>query len=157
MNANRWMCKQSMMRCDVWWVWMNDYENFGQSKRWIPMNIAVTSNYWWSLISAMQCKDGEVNIDLYAPEYSRRRKLERYELLDECGWISVQQAMTDASNSRWHWSCPQTLSLNVSSWFILIFWIYLIFMDNFLSFTCCCTHSSCEENETNARMLWPFF
>ena len=30
-NANR-----SMMRCDVWRVWMNDYEKLGQSKKMNP-------------------------------------------------------------------------------------------------------------------------
>ena len=126
MQIDEWVCKQSMMRCDVWRVWMNDLwktwskqkdesDEYGGNK---PLLMIIDQCF------TMQRWIGK--IDLYAPEYSRRRKLERYELLDECGWISVQQAMTDASNSRWHWSCPQTLSLNVSSWFILIFWIYLI-------------------------------
>ena len=64
---------------------MNDYEKLGQSKKMNPDEYGGNKQLLMIIDQCFTMQRWIGKIDLYAPEYSRRRKLERYELLDECG------------------------------------------------------------------------
>ena len=96
------------------------------SRRWIRMNM-YNRNYGGLVL----CKS-KMEIDQCALSciHEDENFKDMMNLLDECGWIQVQQAMTDAGNWRWHWSCvgTQTLSVNVSSWFMPLTFLICLFL-----------------------------
>ena len=157
MQIDEWVCKQSMMRCDVWRVWMNDLwktwskqkdesDEYGGNK---PLLMIIDQCF------TMQRCIGK-NWPICTRVFTKKQTWKIWII----GWMWMNLGPT---SNDWREQLALTLILSPNSVTQCVVLIYLDFldlfdfMDNFLSFTCCCTHSSCEENETNARMLCPFF
>ena len=144
--------------CGVW-VCMWKCERFMKklAKKMNHNEYGGNSNYRWSVL--YKSKDEDVKMDWYALVYSWRRTLQRYEFI---GWIWMNPGPT---SNDWREQLVLTLILlwgdpnYVTQCVVLIcadfFWFICFIL--IFCFTCGCTDNFCVANETNARMLWPFF
>ena len=135
------MCKQSMMR---WLWWLDEWfmETLVKAKRWMPMNMAITDDQCYTMQRWRRKNIPWICICVFMKKKTFK------DLLDECGWISGQQAMTDASNWCCHWSsvtqCVVLIYLDfldlfdLSGWFFIFFFALIVFVKQMKLMLACC-------------------
>ena len=125
-------------------------EIFVKTNRWMPVNMAVTSNYRckWSLISVVQCKDGKVKMDM--DMHSCIHEGENFKdmnLLDESGW---KVCMKKKASKIWihgmnvdESGCNKHRVTRVTSLTLIFVFLYFVFL--YLHF---CIHEELQRYES---------